>query len=572
MTNISESENSETASIVEVLSDFLEKVDENKNEDSSKNKPLKKRTIYDVLAVSEDVAQEIFDCLRYEDYTTLRLISKPFRKFHDDYIIRIPCNIFPGFTGFLFENWYAQETLVAHLKHRLKPLVKVVIEVQPHVQKISIPELTKYSLKEIAMRLIKSTMSNFGDETALKLANAFFKLNVLSLDDFCNFSRKKRGISKACSLGLTTLVRELSIRDIDNFIRAIGPTGEGLLHAIMAKRYETSRFIIYFIRSHLYEIKDSEIMYLEVVIFELIKAKYWDLFYEYYEMNQEKIPHQSLLNIIADNGYIEGLIVVRNLSITHFCIPGMLSKAAFNGHWEFLQEIDSMGLIQEYCEVAIHDAASNGHTEFLEFLVSRFGTEYLGVEDKNGYLPIHLAVKRGNTVTLRAILRLYPSYEYSTSRSPQRQVISPLNAAIRFGVLENVKILLEHFPELINFKNCRNETVIHLAVIESSVNILQFLLKMAPIEIITARNIDGDTALHLGHGYHTCYKIHALLMGTNFFTGWKRNNACQTPIGVYGEKKFLTDPNIRSKLMGIFKINTEEEYKDALRTVTNTTI
>ena len=76
----------------------------------------------------------------------------------------------------------------------------------------------------------------------------------------------------------------------------------------------------------------------------------------------------------------------------------MASIATSNGYLDFLKELDTLGILEndsllphEDCILAIHKAAFNGHTDCLEYLVSRFGTHYLGFVDRNGMMPIHLA-------------------------------------------------------------------------------------------------------------------------------------------------------------------------------------
>ena len=126
---------------------------------------------------------------------------------------------------------------------------------------------------------------------------------------------------------------------------------------------------------------------------------------------------------------------------------------------------------------------------------------------------------------------------------------------------------MEHFPELINFKDSLDNTVIHLAAEFYDISMMEMLLHFAPSEIISARNDEGDTALHLGQSYKSCYEKHTLLMRTGLFTGMERNNKGQTPIGADHRTHDLKSSSTRIKLMGIFNLQSEEEFNEALRTV-----
>ena len=57
------------------------------------------------------------------------------------------------------------------------------------------------------------------------------------------------------------------------------------------------------------------------------------------------------------------------------------------------------------------------------------------------------------------------------------------------------------------------------------------------------------------------------LLRTDVFTGMERNNKGQTPIGVYSRNHQISHTLIRSKLMEIFNLHTEEELEEALRIV-----
>lgn len=290
------------------------------------------------------------------------------------------------------------------------------------------------------------------------------------------------------------------------------------------------------------------------------------------EMNQDDALNLDHLKWTAEQGNIAGLLKLRDFSVDHPYVVEVASAAASKGQLEFLTEMDTMGLLGESCYPAIHVAASKCQTECLKFLVSRLGTKYLGYEDENGLWPIHLAARCPITDTLRAVLRLYPHYKPRISWFSQSKtkIISPLLEPVRNGLLENARILLERFPELTNYKDGKNNTVIHLSMDFVDDLMLKLVLPCSSPEIIAARNVDGDTALYLGLSHKNCLDKHALLMSTGHLTGIERNNKGQTPVFIYRRTRDLKAPAIRSKLKQIFNLKSEEELNEALQIVMNT--
>ena len=94
-------------------------------------------------------------------------------------------------------------------------------------------------------------------------------------------------------------------------------------------------------------------------------------------------------------------------------------------------------------------------------------------------MAIHNAAISGDSETLRTIIKHYPHYfkpkpRFSYFSGPAPPVISPLNLAVEAGKEENVKVLLEHFPELISFKD-KQITVLHKSGFKNSVALTFYL-------------------------------------------------------------------------------------------------
>ena len=520
-----------------------------------------KRSSLELLA--DSLLQIILEAL-FDDHSTIRLISKSFRKIFDDLVFATCWLKFPGFTKETFSHWNDENPTKVknkYLKYQLIPLVRVLnSNIKPIVDCYEKSETrldlsTYHHLKCNAVpfiRLIDPEYLNI----RLELANVFLKLRLASWVEIyvLFFLERTWSLSIVCSLGLTTLAHELANHNLNEFIEFVGPEDEGLLEAVKAQKYATSRFIIHFLRCQSHSFTTDDKHYLNYVISELIKSKYWNLLKELYEMNKENVASFHIINITT-LGCVEGLRALRGLAKQNSVT--VASLAASMGHLEFLKEFDSLGLLKKSCYSAIHEAALNGRTECLEFLVSRFGTKYLGIEDKSGYMPIHLAARSPNSETLRVILRLYPYYKSGFLRLRK---ISPLHMALWYLSSENARILIGYFPELINFKTGDNSTVFHLAILSEDSSILSLLLNYATPELITARNSDGNTALHLACQNRISLENIDILMNTGLFNAMERNNNGLTPVDLF----IKHNHSQTSDLMRIFKFQSEEELREAM--------
>lgn len=499
----------------------------------------------------------------FDDYAAIRLISKSFRKNFDDLVFATCKLMFPGFTKETLSRWNDEDPAkkTKHLKYQLIPLVRVLFHnVKPitdcyEKSEIRLDLSTYHHLKRNAMSFIRLIDPEYLN-SRLELANVFLKLRLVSWVEIylLFFLERTWSLSIVCSLGLTNLAHEIANHNVDEFIDVVGPADEGLLEAVKARKYATSRFIIHIMRCQSHSFTTDEKHYLNNVISELIKSKYWDLLKELYEMNKKNVASFHIINI-TELGCVEGLRALRSLAKQQS--DKVASLAASMGHLEFLKEFDSLGLLQKSCYSAIHEAALNGRLECLEFLVSRFGTKYLGIEDKNGYMPIHLAARSQNPETLRVILRLYPHYK---PKFFWNQTVSPLHTALWYASSENARILIGYFPELINFKADDNNTAIHLAITSGDSSILRLLLYYVTPEIITTRNCGGNTALHLACQNRNSLENIEILMNTGLFNAMERNNNGLTPVGIF----IKHESSQTSDLMRIFKFQTEKQLREAM--------
>lgn len=304
-----------------------------------------------------------------DDYKTMRLVSKSFRKIFDDLIYAACWMRFPGFSKETFSYWrYEDPTMKKkYLKYQLIPLLRVISSyIKPlndcyEKAEARLDLLTYDQLRFNAVRLIKLIYSEFLSGS-LVLANVFLKLRIVVWGDIYHllFSNNPSNVSRAFSLGLTITARKMSTYHEDHFIRSIGSEEKGLLEALKIRNYILSRFIIRFLHRRSHKFSNHDEPYLNNVIAELIKAWYWDLLQEMHELSKNYVSSAHITNL-ADIGCVEGLRVLRDLA-RHHCNE-MAIRAASEGHLEFLKELDALGLLRKSCYTAIHSAAFYGHTE-----------------------------------------------------------------------------------------------------------------------------------------------------------------------------------------------------------------
>lgn len=515
------------------------------------------------------VVQGIFEHL-LTDYEPLREVCKDFRIIFDDLIYRISWTNFPGFTRDSLSRWKSDPLPDAvYLKYQLIPLVHVLyFNIRPftvlsrfnsryrNILSNSQTSQTNSDIRNIAIQLIKFLRLLKLDE-CLKLTNWLLKLEIIGWHDIyiLLFLGNLNAAMTAWSLGLTTIAREMAEHDWGAFSLSIEYGNRGFLTVLRKKHYNLFRFMISKMQGHTIN-KD----YFNIIIEEIIDNELWDLLNLVYSFDKLHDYSDHLVTLAKRGNYL-GLRSLREYAINNY--NGLAYHAASEGHLDFLKEIDAMGLLKASSiykgngYTAIQVAASHGQTGCLEFLLERLGIKYLGHEDDNGFMPIHLAAYSSNSDTLSLIIKLHPHYK--TSRFINFKTTSPLHLAISNGQLSNAKLLLAHFPELINFKDAHKNTAIHLAVTKSNDEMLEMLLEFASPEIICARNHRDETALHLAARTSYVSRIE-LLMRTGHFTAMERNNHGRTPVSLFNPYNVFT-PWI--EIMEVFHLKSEEQVYEA---------
>ena len=314
-----------------------------------------------------------------DDYATMRLVSKNFRKGFDDMIFAACWMKFPGFTKETFSHWNQE-----YLKYQLIPLVLVISSnmenlIDSHEKSESRIDLaTNDHLRLNALQLIRMIDLRY-KRTSLELANMFLKLRLVEWNDIYDllFNGRSFSIRDCWEYGLTMVAHQMATNQPNIFIDSFVPSYDGLLNAIRKRNYHYSRFIIHFLRARSYRFRNDEDneIFVNKVIVELVLAKYWDLLEEFYGISKEFVKSSSHVFYLAYYGHAGGLRAFKDLAKRRSYKLAYL--AASRGHLEFLQELHAMGLLGRSCYFSIHAASSNGHIECLDFLVNRLGSKYL---------------------------------------------------------------------------------------------------------------------------------------------------------------------------------------------------
>lgn len=510
-------------------------------------------TYFDYLG--RDVNKIIFEDLIIEDFASIRLVSKGFRKFFDDFNYALCCELIPGFTKSTFSHWNDEDLTKEYLKYRLIVLTRAILSDYKPLRMeylksgIGMHLNTDFHLRRNAVKMIRFfETKNF--DMSLKLANAFLNLRIVAWGDIYHllFSKSPENISKAWELGLTTIAREMAFYHQKKFLESIKKETGNLLKVSNARKFVLFRFMISTARSQSFDLGC-----IDKCANQLIKSKKWDLLIELFDLNRENVPSFHLMQF-ANEGNVDGLRALRVLInyLTSYQRKNLVFLAASNGQLEFLQELDAMGLLKEEYYDTIHAATAKGHIECLEFLVSRFGTKYLSAKDEDGQFPIYIAAKSKNPETLRAIIRLSPHQTFDTQHA--------LYLALKRKLLVNAKILIEHFPILINPKSIR------LAIDHNQIDFLKYLLENASPTTITVKGGSGFTVLHYAAYQGNWATIIPILLDTGLLNVMERTFNGKTPVAILKSVRPST-PN--SVLMKIFKLETREQLVDALRIYRN---
>jgi ankyrin repeat protein len=500
-----------------------------------------------LLCLPDVLIEQIFEYLLFS-YSNIRCVCKDFTYLFDKMAYRMVWLNFPGGTS---------ETFSMYPKYKMIRLAPIFLA----VNKTFKPSKEDLPTLEIVYELLNYSRKHYKNLALIAVA-IFLKLKYIPWAYFINFDQFE--INRAWSLGLVTIAKFLLKFDFDRFLELIGHESYGIVTAILNDRKALALYMIDIVRSTNKSIISAHPRYLHKIIDKCIDMRNWDVLQSIY-LDYPEADYRSYLKELAKIGSIEGFHILKDAARKN---PEFLAHiAAAYGNLDILQKLNELDILVQASapnrlgETAVHVAIALDRFDCLVYLVERLkdlGKDYLNIPDKNGKLPIHLAAHFNNTKILKEIIRMNPRYK---CKNPFKGIISPLHIAVAHDHTESVNILIDSFPELINYQDTDGDTVIHVATIYASEEMLNMLITRVPIEIIKARNIEGCTALHVAVKNSQIKKFNTLL-STNCFTGLERNCDGLTPIGLLAGLKY---PKMSvSHLLDLFKI-TEDVFEEAIQ-------
>lgn len=151
----------------------------------------------------------------------------------------------------------------------------------------------------------------------------------------------------------------------------------------------------------------------------------------------------------------------------------------------------------------LHIAALNGHSHLISLLSDRIMADDASSRDKEGYLPIHLAIIHNHPETLKALVVEGGSSLTAVWHSPNGEVFYPASLAIALGSPEVLEMLLaldtHHEIDL-----CQPipgiGSSLHLAILNNEAPMLKYVLRdqhTASSTLLEIKDSFGKTPLQL---------------------------------------------------------------------------
>ncbi|KAI7997647.1 Ankyrin repeat-containing protein BDA1 [Camellia lanceoleosa] len=149
----------------------------------------------------------------------------------------------------------------------------------------------------------------------------------------------------------------------------------------------------------------------------------------------------------------------------------------------------------------LHVAALRGHTDFVtEILV--LNPDLVEVLDSSQRSALHLASAKGNVQIVQALISVDPDMCLACDKDGR----NPLHLAVMQGKVDVLKVLVQANPHAVEVVMDRGETILHLyggghtilhlAVANKQVKVLEYLLCNARVDV-NVKNASGFTALDI---------------------------------------------------------------------------
>ncbi|KAK8334121.1 hypothetical protein V6Z11_A10G252300 [Gossypium hirsutum] len=156
-----------------------------------------------------------------------------------------------------------------------------------------------------------------------------------------------------------------------------------------------------------------------------------------------------------------------------------------------------------FLDTPLHEAASAGHVDFMMEMIN-LKPSFARKLNQAGFSPMHLALQNNRT---QAVLRLL-KFDEGLVRVKGRGGLTPLHHVAQIGDVDLLIKFLEVCPEAVEDVTVRDETVFHLAVKNDMFEAFQVLVgwlirsrheaaQRWEKELLNCADIDGNTVLHI---------------------------------------------------------------------------
>lgn len=341
-------------------------------------------------------------------------------------------------------------------------------------------------------------------------------------------------LPRACGLGLFHLVSTIFATRHDPFNYFKDQISKGLKEAVNKNQHKIVAFIMSKMEKKTGWFYDS---LAEKVLFTAIEKNHPNLVKIIMEKRSLlNVPQaQHVASFLKHFGCLEEL-----LNAQKRVSDGVIELAIQRDCVETLDTIFKCNLLYDAVLVrrsknVIHLAVKKESLTCLQYLLERFGYNQLRLSDEQGKIPLQLAVASGNVAIARLLLEhdnLRDVYAQGVDPSmvvPGISLTSPLHLAAREGDEEMTYLLLAELPDLCHARDSSHRTALHVAVENSQWGVLSLLLKACPLQVIRARDKNGNTLLHLAAIAKCAQAIDMIVkVQDQYFMGDEQNYAGQT--------------------------------------------
>lgn len=206
----------------------------------------------------------------------------------------------------------------------------------------------------------------------------------------------------------------------------------------------------------------------------------------------------ALKELLLEDPLLLDRTIVSCVSETPLHISSMLGHLGFvkellSRKPELASELDSRG------SSPLQLASAKGHLEIVRELLL-LDPEVCMARNQDGWTPLHVAALKGRVNVVSELVRV--KVESTRVLTDRGETVLHLCAG-NHSSLEGLKVLVQAIgkeDELVNWKDCDGNTILHIAVGKRHIEIIKFLIAYTGVDV-NALNSNGSTVLDiLRHG------------------------------------------------------------------------